>query len=137
MIEFTVPGIPIAKARPRVTKHSTYTPQKTKDYENLVKWSCKSKYKDKPLSGPIRIDIDFYMYIPKNTSEKRTRAKIAREILPTKKPDWDNMAKSITDALNGIAYEDDKQIVETHIYKYFSDNPRAEVKIAKIDKEGV
>lgn len=137
MFIFTVPGIPVAKGRPRVTKYVTYTPQKTKDYENLVRWSCKSKYKDKPLNGPIRVDIIFYMLIPKGTSKKRTKAKIKGDILPTKRPDWDNMAKAITDALNGIAYNDDNQIVETHIYKYFSDNPRAEVKITQIKKEGV
>lgn len=137
MIKFTVPGRPIGKQRPRVTKYSTYTPQKTVDYENLVKWSCKNKYKDKPLTGPIRIEITFYMYIPKKTSKVRIKKKCEGSILPTKKPDWDNMAKSITDALNGIAYEDDNQIVEAHIYKKFSMDPRAEVKITKLDKEGV
>lgn len=137
MIKFTVPGIPVAKARPRVTKKRTYTPVKTKNYESLVQWEFKSKYKDKPLTGPIRIDILLYMLIPKHTSKIRTRRKVAGEILPTKQPDWDNMAKSITDALNGLAYKDDNQIVEAHVYKYFSDDPRAEVEISKIDKEGI
>lgn len=136
MIKFTVPGIPVGKARPRVTRYATYTPQKTKDYENLVKWSFKNKYKDKPLKGPIRIDIWLYMYIPKNTSKKRTKAKIKGDILPTKRPDWDNMAKAITDALNNLAFKDDNQIVDAHIYKRFSDKPRAEVEIRKIEKEG-
>ena len=137
MIEFTVEGKPVGKARPRVTKRGTYTPTKTKNYDQLVQWSYKNKYKDKPLEGPLRVDITFYMYIPKNTSKIRRERKIAREILPTKKPDWDNMAKSITDALNGLAYKDDNQIVETHIYKYFSDKPRAEVRIIGLNKEGV
>lgn len=137
MVKFTVEGRPVGKARPRVTRNGTYTPVKTKNYEQLVQWSYKNKYKNKPLEGPLRVDIIFYMYIPKNTSKVRRKKKIAGEILPTKKPDWDNMAKSITDALNGLAYKDDNQIVETHIYKYFSDNPRAEVRIIKLNKEGV
>lgn len=137
MIKFTVPETPIAKARPRVTRHGTYTPKKTKDYEQLVQICCRNKYKDKPLEGPIRIDINLFMLIPKRTSKVRIRRKISKEILPTKQPDWDNMAKSITDALNGLAYKDDKQIVEAHIYKYFSDDPRAEVEISQIDKEGI
>ena len=135
MIKFTVPGIPVAKGRPRVTRTHTYTPKKTKDYEKLVQYSC--GYKGKPLEGPIRIDIKLYMYIPKNTSKVKIRAKLAGEILPTKRPDWDNMAKSITDALNGIAFKDDNQIVEAHIYKYFCKNPRAEVEIIRLEKEGV
>lgn len=137
VIKFTVPGITVGKARPRVTRHGTYTPKKTKDYEQLVQICCRNKYKDKPLEGPIRIDIYFYVLIPKNTSKVRTKAKIEGSILPTKRPDFDNMTKSITDALNGLAYKDDNQIVEAHIYKYFSDNPRAEVEIRKIDKEGI
>ena len=136
-IKFIVEGIPIGKGRPRVTRNGTYTPKKTKDYEKLVQWSCKNKYKGDPLKAPIRIDIRLYMYIPKNTSKVRLKRKLAGEILPTKKPDWDNMAKAITDALNGIAYEDDNQVVEAHVYKYFSDNPRAEVIIRELGKEGI
>ena len=131
-IEFTVPGIPVAKARPRVTRFGTYTPEKTKDYEQLVQLSYKSKHKGQAIEGPIKITITFFMYIPKNTSKVRTEKKQRREILPTKKPDWDNMAKSITDALNGLAYKDDNQIVEAHVYKFYSEDPRAEIIITEV-----
>lgn len=137
MIKFTVEGVPVGKARPRVTRNGTYTPKKTRDYENVVKWSCKNKYKGEVLTGPLRLDATFYMYIPKHTSRVRIEKKLNDQILPTKKPDWDNMAKSITDAINKIAYEDDSQIVEAHIYKKFSEDSRAEVKITQIDAEGV
>lgn len=137
IIQFTVPGRPVGKARPRVTRWGTYTPKRTKDYEDAVKQAYKSVYKDGPIKGPIRIEITFYMYIPKNTSQVRTKAKIEDEILPTKRPDFDNMTKCITDALNGLAFEDDNQVVEAHIYKKFSDEPRAEVEIQRIEKEGV
>ena len=135
MIKFTVPGIPVAKARPRVTRTHTYTPQKTKDYEELVKWSFKSAYKGQLLEGPVRIDILLFMYIPKKVSKKRRAMKEAREILPIKQPDWDNMAKSITDALNKLAYEDDNQIVEAHVYKYYSTDPRAEITIQEVTND--
>lgn len=132
MIKFTVPGIPVSKARPRVTRTHTYTPQKTKDYEDLVRWSCKNVYKGEPLEGSIRINILLYMYIPKKVSEKRRALKEQRVILPIKQPDWDNMAKSITDALNKLAYKDDNQIVEAHVYKYYSVEPRAEIMIQEV-----
>ena len=131
MIEFIVKGLPVAKGRPRVTRYGTYTPRKTKDYEKLVQYSFKNQYKGQALQGALKIRIDFYMYIPKNTSKKRRKLKNDKEILPTKRPDFDNLTKSITDALNGLAFEDDNQIVEAHIYKYYSDEPRAVVKIEK------
>ena len=134
MIEFTVKGLPVAKGRPRVTRYGTYTPRKTKDYEKLVQYSFKNQCKGQALQGALKIRIDFYMYIPKNTSKKRRKLKNDKEILPTKRPDFDNLTKSITDALNGLAFEDDNQIVEAHIYKYYSDEPRAVVKIEKIQE---
>ena len=48
---------------------------------------------------------------------------------PTKKPDLDNVAKIILDSLNKIAYDDDSQIVDLHIRKYYSDNPRVLVSL--------
>ena len=132
MIEFVVEGLPVAKGRPRVTRNGTYTPRKTKDYEKLVQYSFRNQYKGQALQGALKIKIDFYMYIPKNTSKKRRKLKNDKQILPTKKPDFDNLTKSITDALNGLAFKDDNQIVEAHIYKYYSDDPRAEVKIEKM-----
>lgn len=134
MIEFTVKGLPVAKGRPRVTRYGTYTPRKTKDYEKLVQYSFKNQYKGQALQGALKIRIDFYMYIPKNTSKKRRKLKNDKEILPTKRPDFDNLTKSMTDALNGLAFEDDNQIAEAHIYKYYSDEPRAVVKIEKIQE---
>ena len=53
-------------------------------------------------------------------------------ILPTKKPDTDNIAKAILDALNGLAYYDDAQICQLEVYKFYSDEPRAEVYIFDI-----
>lgn len=131
-IKFIVPDIPVAKGRPRVTRNGTYTPRKTKDYEKLVQYSFRSQYKGQALQGALKIRIDFYMYIPKNTSKKRRKLKNDKQILPTKRPDFDNLTKSITDALNGLAFEDDNQIVEAHIYKYYSDVPRAVVKIEAV-----
>jgi Holliday junction resolvase RusA-like endonuclease len=50
-------------------------------------------------------------------------------IRPIKKPDLDNIAKIIADSLNGVAYRDDSQIVESSVAKFYSDFPRVEVEI--------
>ncbi len=133
MRKFEVLGAPVGKARPRVTKWGTYTPKKTVNYENLVKFSYLQKYGGRdPLEGYLRLTIRFYMPIVKSTSKKNRALMLEGKILPDKMPDIDNMVKSIADALNGIAYEDDKQVIELHAYKYYSNLPRAEVEIEKI-----
>lgn len=54
------------------------------------------------------------------------------KILPAKKPDIDNVVKAVLDALNGVAYRDDTQVVELHVRKSYSEKPRVEVSIEKI-----
>ena len=137
-LELIVEGEVVGKARPRVTRYGTYTPAKTKNYERAIQLAFQNKYKDlAPLKGPLKIKVDCYMYIPKHTSNIRRKRKNDKEILPTKKPDFDNMAKSITDSLNGLAYEDDNQIVDARIRKFFSDDQRAEITIWEVEEEGV
>ena len=60
---------------------------------------------------------------------------IDRLIRPIRKPDWDNVGKIICDALNGIAYRDDAQIVDALVRKFYSDTPRVIVEISDIPYE--
>ena len=57
---------------------------------------------------------------------------VAGLIHPTKKPDADNIAKIIMDALNGVAYEDDRQVVELIVRKFFSDTAYVDVFIDEL-----
>ncbi len=132
MIRFIIPGEPVAKGRPRVTKWGTYTPEKTKNYEALVRELFILKHGQAPLDGELKVDIKVYFKIPKSTSKKKKELMVAGEIRPTKKPDLDNVMKCITDALNELAYQDDKQIVSASIEKFYSEEPRAEIEISKI-----
>lgn len=101
MIQFVVPGKPVPKARPRVMRNAhTFTPKRTKDYETLVQvWALNaiSGIHWLLLQGPLGIEIDFYG--------------------ATHSADWDNLAKAICDALNGVIYIDDSQIVSARITK--------------------
>ena len=126
-------GEPQAKGRPRFAKRgnfiSTYTPKETLSYENLVKVEyreqCANYYPEKELT----CEITAYFGIPKSTSKKKEKFMIEKEIRPMKKPDIDNIAKIILDALNGVAYKDDTQIVNLIVRKYYSDRPRIEFDI--------
>ncbi len=124
----------MGKQRPRVTRFGTYTPKETVNYEKFVKQIFEDTYKNHELiTGPVRMHIIAYFRIPKSTSKVKRSAMQSGDIRPTKKPDWDNIGKIITDALNKVAYEDDKQVVSCVVEKYYSKEPRLQVEIESIN----
>lgn len=141
MVEFTIPGKPQGKARARTVynpniKHSvSYTPEKTMLYENLIKTMYLNKYPDVKYckEKPLSVGIFAYFPIPKSMSKKRKHDMRCRIEMPTKKPDIDNIAKVVLDALNGIAYDDDTQIVALSVYKFYAEDPRVNVTISPCD----
>lgn len=141
-IEFTVLGEPFGKQRPQFAKRgnfvTTRTPQKTVNYETLVQLSYMEKYKKMyfDVDEPLCITIRAFKSPPSSgVSKKKRLAMLQHKIFPTKKPDWDNIGKIIGDSLNSVAYPDDKQIVDAHIYKRYSENPRVEVEIYSLLSE--
>lgn len=140
MIEFTIPGDPAGKGRPKFTRSGhAYTPKETVNYETLVKLSFKQKYPGlKPVEKDVAmlVTIKAYYKIPASASKKRQQAMREGLIRPTKKPDWDNIGKIVCDALNGIAYYDDSQVVAVTVEKLYSDTPRVEVEIEVMERCG-
>lgn len=134
MITFTVPGPAVAKARARVFRTKSgismaYTPQKTVNYENWIKLCFQEAKSDgfEPLKGPLDLLVIVFEPIPASFSRKNRRLAIRERIFPEKKPDWDNYGKIFSDALNGLAYPDDKHIVNGQVLKRYGSEPRAEV----------
>ena len=129
-IEFTVPGVPVGKGRPRFMKNGhTYTPQKTRDYENRVVlcWKCQSG-KGFAAGVPLTAHITAYFPLPKSLSKKRAAA--LNGTPHTKKSDADNVAKAILDALNQYAYQDDSAVAFLTVRKYQTTGaPRVKVMI--------
>lgn len=119
-VKFTIPGIPVPKARPRVVKGHTYTPKKTKDYETLVKDVYNLTVGEYLGDSAIVATIDLYFPIPESYSKSKRKRIADGEIKHTKRPDVDNCAKAILDALNEVAYRDDSQIVESRITKHYA-----------------
>lgn len=132
MITFEVLGEPVAKGRPRVCKFGTFTPKKTKDYEELVKNTYIKEHGKTKLEGQLKVTINAYFTIPKSASKKLSLDMFSGIVRPTKRPDADNVAKSITDGLNGIAYNDDSSIVELTVKKFYSYNPFVDVTIEEV-----
>lgn len=136
-VEIEIIGKPFGKQRPKFARMGrftkVYTPKETIQYEKMTADIFKEKYPEHNIFlGPIKVTVKAFMYIPKSISKKKTALMLSGNILPTVKPDEDNIQKIVKDALNGVAYKDDNQIVESHTYKYYSDNPRVEVLIEEI-----
>ena len=137
VVEFTIHGEAKGKGRPRFTKQGrTYTPEATANYENFVKIEYINQCKEDRFEKGVELamEITAYFGIPESKPKKQKQLMRDGVIRPTKKPDMDNIIKIIADSLNGIAYYDDSQIVDTTIRKFYSDEPRVVVKIADIDK---
>ena len=128
-IDFTVPGRPVGKGRPRVTRYGTYTPQKTKDYEALVQ-RCWRTQSGVAFGGgiPLFASITAWFPLPKSTSKKK-RA-LLEGTFHLAKPDADNLAKAILDAGNGLFYPDDSAVQLAGCEKRWTGGaPRVEVRI--------
>lgn len=106
-----IPGKPVGKERPRFDGRHAYTPQKTREYEKLVKYCYNTSARGETLSGAVAADITVLRHIP-DSCGKAKRASMANTPCETK-PDCDNVAKAVLDALNGIAYQDDAKV--THV----------------------
>ncbi len=104
------------KGRPRFARGRTYTPKETHDYEKLVA----ENYKGLKYEGAVSVDIKAVYPIPKSYTKKRAQSILEGNEEPVKKPDIDNIAKIILDGLNGVAYDDDTQVVDLKVRKLYS-----------------
>lgn len=136
---FTVMGEPRGKQRARTYRHGnftkTVTPEQTVVYENLIaleyrRQCCDFRFNDKEM---LAIVIEAYFSIPKSVSKKNRVMMIERALRPVKKPDGDNIIKVVCDALNGLAYHDDAQIVDMVVRKYYAESPKLVISIKKVD----
>jgi len=139
MIELVVPGEPMGKQRPKVFPIRTrtgliirrgVTPAKTLSYETLIRELFAVKYPGfEPLEGPLVLTIEAFLGIPKSASKKKRAAMAAGDIIPEKRPDFDNLAKTAADALQGVAFRNDSQIADAVIRKRYSSTPRMRIQI--------
>lgn len=134
MLLFEVVGIPVPQKQTQFIRATgiAYNPSK-KDMERL-QWQIRPYAPEIPLTCAIEMHITFYLPIPKAIS-KRVRTQMLNEvILPTKKPDVDNLAYLVTNALKEIVYRDDSLVTDCIIRKRYSDRPRTVIKIIPIEE---
>lgn len=135
---FEVMMEPKGKARPRVVHNAgrvhSFTPEATKKAEDIIRFEAvrameKSGLKPWAKNEPLIANVFCCFTIPKSATKRNNLAMLSGLIRPTKKPDCDNVAKLVLDALNGVAYFDDSQIVSLSVTKKYSTNPRIQVSI--------
>ena len=132
MITFKVDGVPVPKGRARYVRRgnhiSTYTPEKTRTYETLIKDAARqamgaSEHQETPVNLYLYIRVP----IPATATKKRLQAIADGSEKPTKKPDASNVLKSVEDGMNGVVYKDDSQIVNIHVTKVYSSEPGVDI----------
>ena len=137
-MEFIVEGKPQGKARARTFydsragKMRSITPEQTTSYENLIRWSYKSFGGEYMGETVLQADINAYYPIPQSFSKKKRDAALNGVLRPTTKPDCDNIIKVVLDALNGVAYYDDKQIVSVSCNKYYGERGYLHIKVEEL-----
>lgn len=133
IVFFNVPGVPMGKQRPRHNRYTnaTYTPAKTKIREEEIALYYRKKYGGQrfPKESSLELYIVAFMPIPKSATKAVKEKMRSSTIVPTVKPDCDNILKLVADALNGIAYDDDKQIVTMSVMKRYGDTPHTKIYI--------
>lgn len=131
IFRFEVLGVVKAKGRPRFRNTGkyvqTYTDEKTANYENLVKLSFINAGGEKLVEKgrPLGVKIDLFKSVPRSFSKKASKQALQGVFRWVSKPDCDNVAKSILDALNGVAFDDDSQIVELVVRKHYGEEDKA------------
>lgn len=132
-VQFSIPGRPFTKERPRFRANNgrvmTYTPKTTKEREDEVRTYYKLAGGKHFGQAPLIMQVEMFFPVPKSAPAAKKKEMLNGKILPTVKPDWDNTGKVICDALNGVAYDDDKQIVCAVVKKRYSEIARTDVLI--------
>ena len=118
-------GLPVAQGRPRAFKMKghirMYDPDTSKDWKRTVLAQALEHKPPAPVEGPLAMTLSFELLRPKS-APKRVQ-------YPTHKPDLSNLLKAIEDALTGVVYRDDSQIVSLTVTKRFGLAPGVEVRV--------
>jgi len=140
-IIFTVPGQPVGKGRAKAARRgkfiTMYTPEKTVNYESLVAHAAHIAMGGRELiQGAVSVELDIRLPIPESWSIKKKMQAIQGLLMPTKKPDIDNIFKACADGMNSVVYKDDVQIVETKQRKRYAETPGVVVIVRELSLEG-
>ena len=133
-----VRGDPVAQGRPRFSRQGgfvkAYDPAKSRDYKSYVRLIAAQNAPDSPVEGAIEFSLRIYRAIPKGMPKYKREAAKAGTLRPVTKPDVSNVLKGVEDALKGVWYKDDSQIVGYGVLgKWYDERPRIEIMMRELE----
>jgi len=138
-ITIVVAGDPVAQGRPRMTTVNgsarAYDPPRSRDWKQYARLVAQEEMKDQELfQGQLSLSLRVFRNMPASFSLRRRASARSGRIMPTTRPDLDNYVKAALDALNGVVFKDDSQIVNFHepFGKWYSDKPRVEIEVKEL-----
>lgn len=140
MIQFTIPGQPVAKGRPKFSSAGgfvkAYTPAKTREYEGrIAALATRAMAGREPSARPIEVLLELRMEIPASWTKAKRLAASLGTVRATKKPDADNVLKGVKDACNGIVWVDDSQVVVITVRKLYHAEPCVVIAVREVEGE--
>ena len=135
-LKITVPIEPVAQGRPRASTRGgfvkMYDPPKSREYKKQVKLILEQHKPSKPLETPLRVKMTFNRQYLKSFTKKQLKQAEDGFLMPVSRPDLDNYAKAMLDAMNGIIYKDDSQIVSLTLEKKYASESFTEIEINEV-----
>lgn len=116
----------------------TYEDARSRDFKAVLHLMAQEKLTEnggQRLSGAVGLNLSIRIEVPKSFSKSKRELALNHGIFPTRKPDLDNVLKAVMDALNGVLYEDDKQVCSVRVTKYYAEREGLTVSVS--EDEGV
>lgn len=134
-VEFYIPGVPVAKGRPRFVRATgrTYTPPRTVEAERGIAQIAAEAMRGRPLFDmPVELRV-IASYLP---PKSRTRADRAApwSAFRGSRPDADNLIKAISDACIGVVFTDDALVAAVHFAKVYGARPGLHVSVHPLSR---
>lgn len=127
MLSFTLPIEPKSQARPKITVRNGFAHgYKTRDQEanerTMEAW-LKEHVPAAPMAGPLVLEFIAALPVPRSVSRKRKDDMLRGQEFPAKRPDLDNLAKQLKDAMGRMGFwGDDRQIVSLYCDKIYAES---------------
>lgn len=129
LLDVRVYGLPVAQGRPRAFRAPgghvrLYDPATSRDWKRTVLAQVLAVKPERPADGPVAMTLVFVLPRPKSLPKRVEH--------PTTRPDLDNLTKAIKDALRGVVYRDDSQVVQLAARKVYGAAPGVEIRVAPV-----
>lgn len=129
-LEFVIPGVPVAWARAGANGTTHYTKAPQRAYQRATALlAARAMAGREPFAGPVALVLVAVFEPPASWTKRARAAALAGEVVPQVVPDWDNLGKITSDALNGVVYKDDRQVFDGHVLKRYGEMARVEVAV--------